>query len=104
MSLFILNDVNDSLSFVIDRMSQPSATHRESLPSKEDARRRIELWMDLMRTCEQFLLAGLRNKTGPDRPLRDVYRQWYENQVQQQDQTLRHTYEEFQRRGRTSTS
>ncbi len=85
-------------------MSQPTASRPDLLPSKEDARRRIELWMDLMRTCEQFLLAGLRNKTGPDRPLRDVYRLWYENQVEQQDQTLRDTYEEFQRRGRTSTS
>ena len=86
---------------VIDRMSQPTVTCPDSFPSKEDARRRIELWMDLMRTCEQFLLAGLRNKVGPDRQLRDVYRDWYDNQVEQQDETLRHTYKEFQRRGRT---
>ncbi len=98
-----MNDANDNLSIVIDRMSQPEASDSESLPSKEDARRRIALWMDLMRTCEQFLLAGLRNESGPDRPLRDVYRQWYDNKVEQQDQTLRHTYEEFARRGRTPT-
>jgi hypothetical protein len=32
------------------------------------------LWVDLMNSCEQLLLAGLRREIGPDGDLRAAYR------------------------------
>jgi hypothetical protein len=45
-------------------------------------------WMDLMETCEQLLLAGLRRKIGPDGDLAAAYRAWNARQMARRDREL----------------
>ncbi len=42
-------------------------------------------WMDLMETCEQLVLAGLRHSIGPDGDLDAAYRDWNARQVERDD-------------------
>lgn len=48
----------------------------------------IEMWLDLMNACDEFLLAGLRREIGPDGDLRAAYRHWYWQQMEEHDQAL----------------
>ena len=59
----------------------------------------IQMWVDLVDTCEQFLLAGLQRTVGPGSDIRSVYRQWYAGQMEEHDRTIRRMIEEFGRRG-----
>jgi hypothetical protein len=59
----------------------------------------IRAWIDLMRTCEKFLLAGLRREIGPEGDLRAAYRRWYAEQMEEHDRMMFHLMEEFERRG-----
>ena len=38
--------------------------------------KRIQLWRDLVDSCEALLLAGLRSRIGPDGDLKEACRQW----------------------------
>jgi hypothetical protein len=46
---------------------------------------RIARWLDLMRTTDKLLLAGLRRKIGPDGDLAAAYRQWYADHMRDHD-------------------
>lgn len=59
----------------------------------------IAAWVDLMHTCEQFLLAGLRREIGPDGDLRAAYRRWYAEQMEEHDRMVRRMVENFNRSG-----
>jgi hypothetical protein len=43
------------------------------------------MWLDLMRTCDKLLLAGLRTEIGPQGDLRAAYRAWYADWCRQHD-------------------
>lgn len=58
----------------------------------------IELWLDLMNTCDQLLLAGLRREIGPNGDLRAAYRRWYSAEMEEHDRMMVHLMQEFQRR------
>jgi len=58
----------------------------------------IALWIDLMDTCEQFLLAGLRREIGPEGDLRAAYRKWYAGWQEEHDQMVARICDEFNRR------
>jgi hypothetical protein len=58
----------------------------------------IAAWIDVMHTCDQFLLAGLRREIGPDGDLQAAYRRWYADDMEQHDRMMRHMMEEFERR------
>ena len=58
----------------------------------------IGLWVDLMNACEQFLLAGLRRKIGPDGDLNAAYREWYARQMEDHDEMMVRMMEGFSRR------
>lgn len=60
----------------------------------------IALWVDLMNACEQFLLAGLRRKVGPNGDLASAYREWYARQMEEHDRMTLHMMQEFDRRSR----
>ncbi len=60
---------------------------------------RIALWVGLMNTCEQFLLAGLRHEIGPEGDLHAAHRQWYETQMEEHDRTMRRMLENLSHRG-----
>jgi hypothetical protein len=72
-----------------------------SVPQGLPASQCIELWVDWMDTCEEFLLAGLRRQVGPDGDVRAAYRQWYAEQMAEHDRTMLHLLEEFDRRSRS---
>jgi hypothetical protein len=50
--------------------------------------RRIATWLDLMRTTDKLLLAGLRRRIGPDGDLKAAYREWYAEQARDHDEAM----------------
>ncbi len=47
------------------------------------------IWLDLMRTTDILLEAGLRRKIGPDGDLQAALREWYCVHMQEHDQAVR---------------
>jgi hypothetical protein len=68
------------------------------LPDHLTMSERVAVWVDLMNTCEQFLLAGLRREIGPHGDLQAAYREWYARQMEEHDRMIFHMAEEFARR------
>jgi hypothetical protein len=79
-------------------MSEPSLPPVVQAPGKTTVEQCLRLWLDLMGTCEQFLLAGLRREIGPDGDLREAYRRWYAEQMEEHERMMLHLMEEFARR------
>lgn len=48
----------------------------------------VQLWMDHMDTCEQFLLAGLQREAGPEQDVTALYRKWYEQVMDDHDRAM----------------
>ena len=69
-----------------------------SVPPTATPEQCVREWLDLMNTCDQFLLAGLRREIGPDGDLRAAYRRWYADEMEQHDRMMSHLMEEFHRR------
>jgi hypothetical protein len=67
-------------------------------PERLTPTQRIETWLDLMDTCEQFLLAGLRRSLGPEGDVTHAHRQWYVEQMAEHDRTMERLVKEFDRR------
>ena len=55
----------------------------------------IRAWIDLMATCEAFLLAALRREVGPDGDIQEAYRRWYAQQMEEHDKMMPHLMESF---------
>ena len=70
-----------------------------SVPESATPEQCIRAWLDLMETCEQFLLAGLRREIGPNGDLKAAYRRWYAEQMEEHDQMMLHLMQAFDRRG-----
>jgi hypothetical protein len=68
------------------------------VPRGLTAEQKIALWVDLRDTCEQFLLAGLRRKVGPQGDVQEAHRQWYAEQMKEHDRVMLRIMEEFHRR------
>jgi len=49
---------------------------------------RIAMWLDLMRTTDKLLLAGLSRKIGPQGDLREAYRQWYADHMREHNEVV----------------
>lgn len=49
----------------------------------------VTLWLDVLNCCEQFLLAGLRDRLGPDGDLAEGVRRNYANWLEEHDQMTR---------------
>lgn len=72
-----------------------TTTRRRRLPSVEGVLR----WIDLMETCEQLVLAGLRRKIGPDADLSAAYRAWNVRQMARRDRELPEMFSPARRLG-----
>ena len=59
---------------------------------------RVREWLQLLDTCEQFLLAGLRAKVGVNGDIRAAYRRWYEREWELRDQHRQRRLEELHQR------
>ena len=66
-----------------------------SLPSDATAEDGLRAWLDVMRACEAFLLAGLRREIGPDGDLEAAYRAWYAAYCEEHDRMMVHMMERF---------
>jgi hypothetical protein len=55
-------------------------------------------WLDLMDACEQFLLAGFHREVGPGGDVREAYRRWYAEQMEEHDRTIIRMLQELSRR------
>ena len=68
-------------------------------PEGLTADQRIALWLDLMDTGEELLLAGLRHDVGPGGDVAKAYRLWCEQQGEEHDRAMRRLAENLYRRG-----
>jgi len=71
-------------------------------PVPELASDRVALWVDLMITCEQFLLAELRREIGPDGDLEAAHRKGYEERMRQHNEELIYALQRASRRRSTN--
>ncbi len=79
-----------------DFLQPPDLT--PSVPPGLPPEQYIAMYFDLLDTCEAFLLAGLREKIGPEGDLNAAYREWYWKQMEEHDRMMFHMMEEFHRR------
>jgi hypothetical protein len=68
------------------------------IPHDTTPEERFLIWVDLMRACDAFLLAGLRREIGPAGDLEAAYRRWYEQQRAEHDRTVIQMLQKFDRR------
>lgn len=66
----------------------PPADFAPRVPEGATPAQCIEMWLDLMNACDEFLLAGLRREIGPDGDLKAAYRQWYWQHMEAHEQAL----------------
>lgn len=77
----------------------PPPGQEPQVPKDATPQQCIRMWVDLMDTCEQFLLAGLRRQIGPDGDLKAAYREWYAQQMEEHDQMIRRMAQTPRQRG-----
>jgi hypothetical protein len=70
-----------------------------AVPDWLTADQRVALWADLLDANEALLLAGLRHQIGPAGDLREAYRSWYAQQMEERDRSMRRLAENLHRRG-----
>ena len=75
-------------------LAPPSVKH---LPFEK----RIALWSELVDSCDALLLAGLRNRIGPDGDLQAAYRDWYARSMDGHERAQIQFLENLSRRERT---
>jgi hypothetical protein len=59
----------------------------------------VALWADVVDAGEALLLAGLRRQIGPEGDIREAYRRWYAEQMEEHDRWMRQLAENLYRRG-----
>ncbi len=69
------------------------------VPDKLTVPQRIQMWVELMSTCEQFLFPGLRRRIGAEGEVLAAYHAWYAQQMAAHDRVVLTMVEEFNRRG-----
>ncbi len=77
----------------------PSPELAPTIPDHLTVQQRFALWADLLDTGEALLLAGLRRQIGPDGDLREAYRRWNEQRIEERERAKRQMAENMYRRG-----
>ena len=77
----------------------PPAGMESSIPDHFTPDQRLALWADLLDANEELLLAGLSREIGPDGDLREAYRRWHAQRMEDHDQAVRQAAEILYRRG-----
>jgi hypothetical protein len=70
-----------------------------TLPENLTPQQRFALWADVVDAGEALLLAGLRREVGPDGDVREAYRRWYEQRMEERDRAMRQLAANLYRRG-----
>jgi hypothetical protein len=60
---------------------------------------RAALWADLVDANEELLIAGLRRQVGPDGDIREAYRRWYAQRLEEHDHDMHRLAENLCRQG-----
>ena len=60
--------------------------------------KRVQLWAELVDSCDAFLLAGLRSRIGPEGDLKAAYRDWYARYQQERERAKIQFLENLSRR------
>jgi hypothetical protein len=68
------------------------------VPENATPQQRIDIWLDLLRSAQTLLLAGLRREVGPGGDVHDAYRRWYAQQMEEHDRTIVRMLERMKRR------
>ncbi|HVA46547.1 MAG TPA: hypothetical protein VNH11_09250 [Pirellulales bacterium] len=58
------------------------------VPEGATASQCVEMWIDLMNACDEFLLSALRREVGPEGDVMAAYRRWYWQQMDEHDQAM----------------
>jgi hypothetical protein len=58
----------------------------------------VRLWIDLMETCDQLLIAGLKAEVGPNGDWVAAYRQWHTDKAREHDAVILRMAQELQER------
>ncbi len=58
----------------------------------------VALWLDLMDTCDKFLLVGLRREVGPQGDVTAAYQKWYAETMEEHDRMMIQMAENMGRR------
>jgi hypothetical protein len=76
------------------------------VPAELTPEQGVELWADVMETCHQLLVAGLRASVGEGGNVVEAYRQWYEQEMLTHDRMIVRMAERFNQRqpGNDTTS
>jgi hypothetical protein len=69
-----------------------------AIPPGTTPEQTVEMWLDLLDTCEQLVLAGLAHRAGPGADIQALYRQWLEKQMEEHDRTMLRMMERFEER------
>jgi hypothetical protein len=68
------------------------------MPDNATPQQCINAWIDLLRSGDKLLMAGLRRDIGPEGDVRAAYRAWYEDRRQEHDQDVAKMLYELHRR------
>lgn len=49
---------------------------------------RIAVWLGMLKLGEDFLVAGFRNRYGPDCDVKATFRRWYSAQMEEHDRKI----------------
>jgi hypothetical protein len=60
--------------------------------------KRIELWADLVDSCQALLIAGLRKRIGPEGDLQAAYREWNQKYLENRERAQIQFLENLSRR------
>jgi hypothetical protein len=77
----------------------PPPEMASEIPDRLTPDQRVALWADLVDANEALLVAGLRRQVGPDGDIREAYRRWYAQRVEEHDHDMRRLAENLHRRG-----
>ncbi|MFO0810597.1 MAG: hypothetical protein U0746_18370 [Gemmataceae bacterium] len=75
---------------------------KDSPPAPVPSVRGVARWLDLMETCEQLFLAGLRHKAGPEGDVAAVYRAWNARHLELRERERRESRANRARIGRAN--
>jgi hypothetical protein len=60
--------------------------------------KRIEVWRNLVDSCEALLLAGMQKRIGPEGDLQSTYRDWYARRMEDRERNQIQFLENLSRR------
>ncbi len=73
-----------------------------SLPETLTPAQGVRLWLDQMECAEQFLIAGLSREVSSEDEVREKYREWYRQTMDEHDRTVIEMMRQFEQRQESS--